>query len=91
MEPETVAPLVTYLASSACAVTGEVFSALAGRFARAFVGLTSGWLADDPYAVGPDDIAAHLGEIRDTDGHWIPATIGEEQASVAEVLRAGSG
>ena len=90
MGPETVSPLVTYLASSACTVTGEVFSALAGRFARAFVGLTAGWLADDPYAVGPDDIAARLEEIMQTDGHWIPATIGEEQASVAEVLRARS-
>jgi NAD(P)-dependent dehydrogenase (short-subunit alcohol dehydrogenase family) len=90
LEAETVSPLVTYLASSACTVTGEVFSALAGRFARAFVGLTPGWLADDPYAVGPDDIAARLPEIMQTDGHWIPATIGEEQASVAEVLRARS-
>ena len=91
MGPETVSPLVTYLASSACTVTGEVFSALAGRYARAFVGLTAGWLADDPYAVGPDDVAARLDEIRQTDDHWIPATIGEEQASVAEVLRARSG
>jgi len=87
MEPGTVSPLVTYLASQACAVTGEAFSALAGRFARAFVGLTEGWLADDPYAVTPDEIAARLDEIMRTGGSWIPATIGEEQASVAEILR----
>ena len=42
----------------------------------------------DPYAVGPGDIASHRDEIMQTDGHWIPATIGVEQASVAEVLRA---
>jgi hypothetical protein len=39
----------------------------------------------------PEDIAARLDEIMQTDGHWIPATIGEEQASVAEVLRARPG
>ena len=87
LEPETVSPLVTYLSSPACTVTGEIFSALAGRFARAFVGLTEGWVADDPFSVTPDEIAARLDQIMRTDGHWIPATIGEEQASVANLLR----
>lgn len=87
MEPETVSPLVGYLASEACTVTGECFSALAGRFARAFSGLTQGWLADDPYAVTADDVAARMEQIRSTDGFWIPATIGDEQRAVADRLR----
>ena len=88
MEPETVSPLVSYLASSECAVTGEVFSALAGRFARAFVGLTPGWTAEDPYSVTAEDIRSQLERIRATESFWIPASIGEEQRSVADGLRA---
>ena len=80
-------PLVGYLASDACAVTGEVYSAIAGRYARVFVGLTPGWTADDPYAVTPDDIAANLEAIRSTDGFWIPVNIGEEMSQIADRLR----
>ncbi|MBM3678353.1 MAG: SDR family oxidoreductase [Actinobacteria bacterium] len=84
LDPSGVAPLVSYLCSDACAVTGEVYSAIAGRYARVFVGLTPGWLADDPYAVTADDIAGHLDEIRATDGFWIPASIGEEMREAAD-------
>lgn len=87
LDPAGVAPLVAYLGSDGCAVTGEVYSALAGRYARTFVGLTPGWTADDPYAVTADDIAANLDAIRSTDGFWIPQTIGEEMTQVADRLR----
>ncbi len=90
MEPETVSPLVSYLASRDCSVTGEIFSALAGRFARAFVGLSPGWLADDPSAVAAEDVREHFDQIRSTEGFWVPATLSEEQRSVADVLRAGA-
>jgi NAD(P)-dependent dehydrogenase (short-subunit alcohol dehydrogenase family) len=90
MEPETVAPLVAYLASEACTVTGEVYSALAGRFAMAFTGLTEGWSADDPLAVTADDIRANLAAIRSTDSFWIPVNIGEELRDVADRLRAAA-
>ncbi|MET0903450.1 MAG: SDR family NAD(P)-dependent oxidoreductase, partial [Acidimicrobiales bacterium] len=46
IEPQLVVPIVTYLASQACELTHHSFSACAGRFARVFVGLGEGWLAE---------------------------------------------
>ncbi len=46
IRPELVVPLVTFLASSACTFTHRNYSAAAGRYARVFVGLSEGWLAD---------------------------------------------
>jgi NAD(P)-dependent dehydrogenase (short-subunit alcohol dehydrogenase family) len=87
MDPSGVAPLVAYLASDGCGVTGEAYSAIAGRYARVFTGLTPGWTADDPYAVTADDIAANLDAIRSTDGFWVPVSIGEEMTEIADRLR----
>ena len=46
IEPELVVPLVVFLASRTCGLTHHNFSACAGRFARVFVGLGEGWLAE---------------------------------------------
>jgi NAD(P)-dependent dehydrogenase (short-subunit alcohol dehydrogenase family) len=86
MEPESVSPLVVYLASRACAVTGESFSALAGRFARVFVGLTEGWMADDPYAVNVEQVDERFDEMFASEGFWIPGALREEQQSVAAIV-----
>jgi NAD(P)-dependent dehydrogenase (short-subunit alcohol dehydrogenase family) len=85
-EPGLVAPLVTFLASRSCAVTGEAFSACGGRFARVFVGVADGWLAPDPGSVTAEAIAAHLDEIRDTSRSSIPAWMFDEWADVARRL-----
>ena len=42
MAPELVAPMVAYLAHEACPVTGEMYAAGAGRFARIFIATTAG-------------------------------------------------
>lgn len=75
---EAVAPMVVYLASEACAINGEAFSAGFGRYARVFVGEAPGWTALDPLAVSADDIAERLEEIRDRDGYAVPGDIYEE-------------
>ena len=46
IEPELVVPIVVYLASRTCELTHHSFSACAGRFARVFVGLGDGWVAE---------------------------------------------
>lgn len=43
--PELVSPLAVYLASRACAVTGEAFSAGGGRFGRVFTAVADGWIS----------------------------------------------
>jgi NAD(P)-dependent dehydrogenase (short-subunit alcohol dehydrogenase family) len=80
---ESVAPLVVYLASSACSVNGEAFSAGFGRYARVFVGETPGWTAADPLEVSPEDIAEHLPAIRDLEGFSVPDDIYDEVRFIA--------
>jgi NAD(P)-dependent dehydrogenase (short-subunit alcohol dehydrogenase family) len=83
---EAVVPLVAFLASRACAVTGEAFSAGFGRYARVFVGEAPGWVAPDALAVRAEDVLAHLDEIRDVDGFAVPGSIYDEVRFIAARL-----
>ena len=42
MDPDVVAPVITWLAHEACSISGEMLAAMAGRVARAFVAETPG-------------------------------------------------
>jgi NAD(P)-dependent dehydrogenase (short-subunit alcohol dehydrogenase family) len=75
---ERVVPLVVYLASRDCTVNKHFYSAAAGRFARVFVGLGEGWLADRDAAIAAEDIAEHLEDISSTEGFTIPASSTDE-------------
>lgn len=85
--PESVLPLVLYLASRDCAVTGQAFSALAGRYARTFLGLADGWLADDANAVSADDIARKMSVIGDTSKFIVPRAMLDELESTLDRIR----
>jgi NAD(P)-dependent dehydrogenase (short-subunit alcohol dehydrogenase family) len=89
LDPETVTPLVVYLGSEACELTHEIFSVGGGRFARMFVGLTPGWVADGGAKVSAEDVASHIEQIRDPEGYTIPANITDELRILAKVLKAG--
>ena len=78
LDPALVSPMVAYLASEQCAVTHEVFSAGAGRYARVFIGLAPGWVAPRGAVPEPEAIAEHLERIRATEGFFIPGSSGEE-------------
>jgi NAD(P)-dependent dehydrogenase (short-subunit alcohol dehydrogenase family) len=84
--PEATAALVCYLASRACAVTGEAYSSAFGNYARVFVGRARGWLAPDANAIAAEDVVEHLGEIRDLDDHTVPLSNFAEVEAVAERL-----
>jgi NAD(P)-dependent dehydrogenase (short-subunit alcohol dehydrogenase family) len=86
IEPGLVVPLVVLLASSACPVTHHNYSACAGRFARAFVGLAEGWLAPPGSAPAAEDIAAHWDAVSATDPYTVPTSIFDEVADVCERL-----
>ena len=87
IEPERVVPLVVYFASRACEVTHHNVSAAAGRYARAFMGLSEGWLAE-PQGPAPtaEDVAAHYTEIAATDRFTIPMSSYEEIAGLVDRL-----
>jgi NAD(P)-dependent dehydrogenase (short-subunit alcohol dehydrogenase family) len=86
IEPELVVPIVVYLASRACDVTHQNYSACAGRFARVFVGLAEGWLAEPGSAPTADDVAAHSGEISATEPFTVPSSIFDEVAAICTRL-----
>src|SRR4029453_10831679 len=67
IQPELVVPIVVFLASRACAFSHRNYSAGGGRFARVFVGLAEGWLAEPGSCPTADDIAAHLDEVSATE------------------------
>ncbi|GAA2146774.1 SDR family NAD(P)-dependent oxidoreductase [Actinomadura napierensis] len=69
MSPDRVAQLVGYLCHESCAVTGEIFFAAAGNYARDLIIQTAGY--KNPGAT-VEDIAANLGRIMDTSEWTIP-------------------
>ena len=64
MGSELVAPVVGWLAHESCSVTGEMFIAMGGRVARAFIAESPGLYRP---SWTPEDVGAHLAEIRDVE------------------------
>jgi NAD(P)-dependent dehydrogenase (short-subunit alcohol dehydrogenase family) len=79
MAPELVAPMVAFLAHESCPVSGEVYAAGAGRFARIFIAQTEGYVhpTTDPTV---EDVAAHWASINDEGKYSIPADLMEWSA-----------
>jgi NAD(P)-dependent dehydrogenase (short-subunit alcohol dehydrogenase family) len=86
IEPELVVPIVVFLASRSCELTHHVYSAGAGRYARVFVGLGTGWLAETGSRPTADDVAAHLAEVSATEPFSVPASIVDEVAEICTRL-----
>jgi NAD(P)-dependent dehydrogenase (short-subunit alcohol dehydrogenase family) len=86
IKPELVVPIVVFLASRACEFSHQNYSACAGRFARVFVGLGQGWLAEADSNPTADDIAAHLSEVSATEPFTVPDSIFEEVFGVCARL-----
>jgi NAD(P)-dependent dehydrogenase (short-subunit alcohol dehydrogenase family) len=89
IRPELVAPMVVYLASRACDFSHHNYSAFGGRFARVFVGLGEGWLAQPGADPTVEDIAAQLTAISATEPFTVPGSIYEEVFAVSERLGVG--
>jgi NAD(P)-dependent dehydrogenase (short-subunit alcohol dehydrogenase family) len=88
IEPALVVPIVVYLASRSCSLTHHNFSACAGRFARAFIGLSEGWVADTGTPT-VEDIAARVEKIAASDPYTIPGSIFDEVFEVCDRLGIG--
>ena len=83
---ELVVPLVVFLASGDCNFTHRNYSACAGRYARAFMGLTQGWIANGDGEPTADDVLAHMDEISATEKFIIPDSIVDEVLEVCDRL-----
>ena len=74
MAPSLVAPMAAFLAHEACPVSGEIYAAGAGRFARMFIASTPGYV----HATGEpsiEDVAHNWTTINDETGYYIPADL----------------
>jgi NAD(P)-dependent dehydrogenase (short-subunit alcohol dehydrogenase family) len=80
IEPELVVPIVVFLASRSCTFTHRNYSACAGRFARVFIGLADGWVAEAGSKPTADDIEAHLSDVSATEPFIVPSSIFDEVA-----------
>ena len=86
IRPELVVPIVVFLASDACEFSHHNYSACAGRFARVFVGLGDGWLAEPDSNPTADDVAAHLSEVSATEPFTVPGSIFDEVFGICQRL-----
>lgn len=84
--PESVAAMVLYLASRECAVSGHGYSALAGRYARVFFGVTEGWMDVEGSATARS-IADHIDAIDDVSTFLAPHSMLEEIEHVLARVR----
>jgi NAD(P)-dependent dehydrogenase (short-subunit alcohol dehydrogenase family) len=82
LDPKLVVPIVAFLASRACEFTHHNYSAGAGRYARVFIGLGKGWLAEPGSEPTADDIAAHLAEVSATEPFIVPSSIVDEVVEI---------
>lgn len=74
MASELVAPLAAFLAHEDCPVSGEIYTAGAGRFARIFVASTPGYVhADGQPTI--EDVAEHWDAINDETGYFVPRNL----------------
>jgi NAD(P)-dependent dehydrogenase (short-subunit alcohol dehydrogenase family) len=86
MSPDLVAPMAAFLAHEDCPVTGEIYAAGFGRFARIFLASTEGYV----HGFGKptvEDVAAHWDAINDESGYAVPADLEAWSAAFTAHLR----
>ena len=86
MPTELVAPMAAYLAHEACPVSGEIYAAGAGRFARLFIASTEGYLhpGTEPTI---EDVAANWATINDETGYYVPTDLIDWSSAFTAHLR----
>lgn len=89
MSPELVAPMAAFLAHEDCPVSGEIYAAGAGRFARIFVASTEGYVHGGA-APTIEDVAEHWTEINDETGYSVPSDLMAWTAGFTKHLGSGA-
>jgi NAD(P)-dependent dehydrogenase (short-subunit alcohol dehydrogenase family) len=86
MSADLVAPMVAFLADESCPVSGEIYAAGAGRFARIFIASTEGYVHPGPEPT-IEDIAQNWAAINDERGYYVPADLATWSAAFMAHLR----
>ena len=77
VDPALVSPVVAYLASEECAVSGEIYSVGAGRVSRIFIAEAPGYFKKD---LTIEDVRDNWDAIRAEDDYLIPTSVNDEFA-----------
>lgn len=83
MDPSQVSPIVAYLAHEECPVSGEIYSAAAGRVGRIFIGATKG-IFDKKLTL--EKIRDNFDKIRDESGYTVPHNATEEMGLLFQAM-----
>jgi NAD(P)-dependent dehydrogenase (short-subunit alcohol dehydrogenase family) len=86
MSPDLVAPMAAFLAHEDCPVSGEIYAAGAGRFARIFVASTEGYVhaGSEPTI---ENVAENWATINDETGYYVPTDLPDWSAAFMAHLR----
>jgi len=83
LQPEMVTPIVVFLASEECEVTGEIFSTAGGQVSRFFIGRTPGYYNPE---MTVEDIRDNFAQIRNEEGYTVPHGINDELKLLLETF-----
>src|SRR5450631_2931169 len=85
VSPDSVSPLVAYLAHEECAVNGHVYSVAGGRIARIFVAETHGVVLGQNT---PEEIQSMLPliDVMDGERYHLPSSLEDETTIIAKAL-----
>jgi NAD(P)-dependent dehydrogenase (short-subunit alcohol dehydrogenase family) len=75
MDPELVSQVVGFLAHESCPVSGEIYSAGAGRCSRVFIAETEGYVHPGITGLTVEDVAENWAAINDESGYHVPADL----------------
>jgi NAD(P)-dependent dehydrogenase (short-subunit alcohol dehydrogenase family) len=81
--PHLVAAGVVWLVHRDCPVTGEIFTAGAGRVGNVFLGVTRGFWSPD---LRPEDPIRHFSQIIDRENYFVPADMADYAKWQREVM-----
>jgi len=90
MSPDLVAPMVAFLAHEDCPVSGEIYAAGFGRFARIFIASTAGYVHETPDPT-IEDVARNWATINNESGYYVPADLMAWSAAFMAHLRPSGG
>jgi NAD(P)-dependent dehydrogenase (short-subunit alcohol dehydrogenase family) len=86
LDPHFVTPLVVYLASEACKSTHAIYSATWGRYARAFIALSEGWMGPRDEPASAEDIAQHFAQIQSSEKLVFPQHLMDEFSELIKAI-----
>ncbi|MBI2706248.1 MAG: SDR family oxidoreductase [Actinobacteria bacterium] len=84
LQPESITPVVAWLAHEDCPVTGEIYSVAGGQVSRFFIGRTPGVYKSD---LTVEDVRDNFDAIRDEEGYTVPENITDELRLLLDVLK----